>query len=228
MTDPVRSREIGTVIWLHGLGQSPDTMMAVAQRINPTRLTIRGVFPAAPRRRIGRVTKEPVTAWYDQNVYRYQRMDLVSALATETELRAVLDTELGRAIRGKVVVAGFSQGAALSLMLGLRDPRVAGIMVYAPYLPEELEDLLAATRTLPKDVPIWVGHGAEDLVVPVESGVYVRNRLREWGYPVTWQPYHGGHDAFGGVGVGVLAFLLRTVGMRRMSSEYLKRRRTLS
>lgn len=216
---PDRSRlEIGTVVWLHGLGESPDSMMAVAQRMNPTRLTIRGVFPAAPLRPIGRVGRKLVTGWYEQSVYRYQHMDLDSALDTESWLRPIVDREVESAANGKVVVAGFSQGAAMALMLALRSPRVAGVMLYAGHMPVEMEELLTTTRSLPAGVPVWIGHGVEDLIVPIESGVHVRNKLTEWGYPVTWQPYHGEHEAFGGVTLSVLAFLRHTVGMQRVKA----------
>ncbi len=199
---------VATIIWLHGLGQEPGVMIDVARRMRLLGLGVRGVFPAAPASMTKRFTSEPVTAWFEQDTYDLRKMSLRSALATEEELQSLVADEIALAGHHRVIIAGFSQGAALGLMLGMRYAgEISGLMLYASYLPDELETLLADTRRLPTRVPVWLGHGAHDYVLPYRVGEHVRDTLAAWGYPVTWQLYRAGHEAFGGVRYGVRPFL---------------------
>ncbi|MED7954387.1 alpha/beta hydrolase [Streptomyces sp. BE303] len=206
-----------TVLWLHGLGQEPESLIEVADRMGLDRAGIRGVFPRAPLRPIGRVSGDPARAWFQQDVFSLDHPgpeSLPSVLAVERRLRAVLDEETARVGAGRTVVAGFSQGALMSLVLALRYPqRLAGLALYAPFLPEEAVPLLASRRSaVAADLPVWIGHGAFDWVIPEQSGAKVRDVLADWGHPVRWQRYRAGHEAFGGVKRGLPAFLDRVLG----------------
>ena len=57
--------------------------------------------------------------------------------ASKAAVAALIEREIGRGIAsGKIVLAGFSQGGAISLQAGLRYPqRLAGIMALSSYLP---------------------------------------------------------------------------------------------
>jgi predicted esterase len=206
---------VATIIWLHGLGQSPDIMVRVARRMGLVGRGVRGVFPAAPERMAGRLREEPVAAWFDQNVFDLRRMDLGSALAMEMELRSLVAKEAELAGHDRVLIAGFSQGAAAGLMLGMRcTEQISGMMLYASYLPDELESLLSTSRKLPTHVPVWLGHGVHDFVIPSRAGEHVRDALVAWGYQVTWQSYRCGHESFGRVRYGVRPFLEDAVGLK--------------
>lgn len=217
--NPSRS-PIATIIWLHGKGQGPDVLMEVARRFDLPDAGVRGVFPAAPERMVGRVRSDPVTAWFEQSVFAIHNFDLLGALAMEAQLRSLVAEEIERAGPNRVLLAGFSQGAVASLMLGLRyTRRISGMMLYASYMPDQLESLLAVTRTLPTDVPIWLGHGARDWIVPSRAGRRVRDTLVEWGYPVTWYRYQGGHEPFEAARNNLHFFLNNTVGLKLHSPD---------
>jgi phospholipase/carboxylesterase len=211
---------VATIIWLHGLGQEPRDMMRVARRMRLLGLGVRGVFPAAPATMTKRFTSEPVRAWFEQDTFDLHKMSLRSALATEEQLRSLVADEIALAGHNRVIIAGFSQGAAVGLMLGMRYAgEISGLMLYAPYLPDELETLLAATRRLPTSVPVWLGHGVHDYVIPYRVGEHVRDTLAAWGYPVTWQAYRAGHEAFGRVHYGAYPFLDDAVELKPRRTE---------
>ncbi|SDT60920.1 phospholipase/carboxylesterase [Streptomyces sp. TLI_053] len=216
VVEPV-GRHRATVLWLHGLGQGPESLVEVADRLELDRAGIRGVFPQAPLRPIGRVSGDPVRAWFEQDVFALENpgpASLPGVLAIERRLRAVLDEETARVGPGRTVVAGFSQGALMALVLALRYPqRLAGLALYAPFLPDEAVPLLASRRSaVAVDLPVWIGHGAFDWIIPEQSGAKVRDVLADWGHPVGWQRYRAGHEAFGGVKRALPDFLERVLG----------------
>lgn len=190
-------------------------MVSAARRMGLLGGGLRGVFPAAPERATRRFSEKPVTAWFEQDIYHLHKVNVRSALTTEEQLRSVVADEIELADHRRVIIAGFSQGAVAGLMLGARYPgMIAGLVLYACYLPAEIESLLAATRRLPSRIPVWLGHGTRDHVIPYRTGQRVRDTLASWGYPVTWQSYRTGHDAFGCVRYGVRDFLSNAVGLK--------------
>ena len=80
------------------------------------------------------------------------------------------------------MLAGFSQGGAVSLYTGLRYPeRLAGLMALSCYLP--LAGTLAAERAPANaGVPIFMAHGLEDGVLPIGMGLESRESLKALGF----------------------------------------------
>ena len=77
----------------------------------------------------------------------------------------------------RMVLAGFSQGGALSLFTGLQlEESLAGIVVMSGYLP-------AASQLQPKQlsVPIWHGHGTQDPLVQFSMAEKSKERLASMG-----------------------------------------------
>ena len=75
---------------------------------------------------------------------------------------ALVDREVARGVpTERIVLAGFSQGAAMALFTGLRlDRPLAGLLVLSGYLV--LEDTLDAERaTANAATPVFFGHGVE-------------------------------------------------------------------
>jgi dienelactone hydrolase len=81
----------------------------------------------------------------------------------------------------QVMLAGFSQGGAMALQVGLTHPhRLAGILGLSCYLPlpdhVRGEDAKANRQT-----PIFLGHGTEDDIVPLARGEAGRSALEALG-----------------------------------------------
>ena len=91
----------------------------------------------------------------------------------------------------RVVLMGFSQGGALSLYCGLRQPRrLGGIAVLSAYMPladgvaaafakRGGADVVAGDSVL--DTPVAFFHGLDDETVPIEAGRDAEQRTRALG-----------------------------------------------
>jgi predicted esterase len=62
----------------------------------------------------------------------------------------------------RVVVAGFSQGGAVALLMLRSDVEVAGVAGLSTWLTLADEPLLSAAN---RATPLWMGHGTADPVV---------------------------------------------------------------
>ena len=95
--------------------------------------------------------------------------------------------------RSQAIVAGFSQGCAVTLALGLRRsdrPRPAGLLAMSGFLPER-EGLEYDFGSAP---PVFVQHGAADPTIPVGYGRRTVARLGAEGVPVIYREYPMGHQ----------------------------------
>ena len=78
----------------------------------------------------------------------------------------MIDAEIAGGLDSKqVIIAGFSQGCAMSLISGITYPKpLGGIVGLSGYLP--LREKFSELRTdANKDTPVWLGHGTADPVV---------------------------------------------------------------
>lgn len=184
------------VIWLHGLGADgsdfvpivPELGLADAQGRAPS---IRFVFPNAPSMPVTINGGYVMPAWYDiLGAESEQREDEAGLRRSLQAITALVDAEHARGIAyERIVLAGFSQGCAISLMTGIRLPhRLAGIIGLSGYLP------LAARTSAERhdanaDTPIFLAHGRLDPVVPYARGVASRDALLALGHRVSWHEY---------------------------------------
>jgi phospholipase/carboxylesterase len=92
---------------------------------------------------------------------------------------------------GKLIVAGFSQGALMSLDSGLRTTKkLAGIIAMSGGLYEQdLPDLRAHAG-----LPVLIAHGSADDVVPVTYARRARRVLEDAGLDVEYHEYPMGHQ----------------------------------
>ncbi len=77
----------------------------------------------------------------------------------------------------RMLLAGFSQGGALSLFTGLQmDDPLAGILVLSGYLPAA-----SKLRMKQPNTPIWHGHGTQDPLVQYAMAAKTKAKLAELG-----------------------------------------------
>jgi phospholipase/carboxylesterase len=86
----------------------------------------------------------------------------------------------------RVVLGGFSQGAVMSLALGLgrSRPRPAAVVAFSGFLPEVEGWELGTEEPFP---PIAIAHGTYDPIIPVEFGRRARERLEAAGAAVLYR-----------------------------------------
>jgi phospholipase/carboxylesterase len=197
----------GTVIWLHGIGQDERTLWELARGLDLPAAGLRSVCPRAPHTAQSIAGGAPPLAWFDQRLSDLDRADQDTLAESARLLGDLIEKEAATGGAHRLVLAGFSQGATMALATGLRHPRrLGGLALYAPFIVDGMP--LRETRSAANaDLPVWIGHGREDWIVPVFTGVQVRIRLQRWGHPVDWHTYPAGHEPFVGAAADLHAFL---------------------
>ncbi len=190
-------RADAAVIWLHGLGADGHDFEPIVPYLGLGKdAAVRFVFPHAPKRAVTINMGLIMRAWYDIRGTRLEvDHDEKGVRESARQIRALIARENGRGVpHARIVLAGFSQGGAMALHVGLRQPeRLAGIVALSCYVPrgESLEeDVSVANRGL----QIFQAHGSEDPLVPLQYGLEARNRLLALGYDVEWRTYPVGHE----------------------------------
>ena len=111
----------------------------------------------------------------------------------------------------KIVLAGFSQGGAVALFQGLRQPeRLAGLIALSTYMVV-LESLAEEASSANLDVPIFQAHGSLDPMVPFARGDAARATLEQRGYQVEFHSYPMPHSVCLEEIQAVRSFLLRVL-----------------
>ena len=110
------------------------------------------------------------------------------------------------------MLAGFSQGGAMALHVGLRHrERLAGIMALSCYLP--LADTLAAEAApVNRDVPIFWAHGVHDPMIPLAMAELGRQHIAALGYAIEWHQYAIPHSVSAEEIADVARWLGRVLG----------------
>ena len=180
------------LVLLHGWGANAEDVAAMAPYLrlseNPSALHM--LFPDAPFRHPmpgGRM-------WYDLPVdYTFggrpkgaQQDDLITSRTMLMEWLQGLEDQTGIPL-SRTILAGFSQGGAMTLDVGPRLP-LAGLMILSGYLHDDLRE---SARPLP---PILLVHGLQDPVVPIAAARQTRDRLTALGAQLDYHELNMGHD----------------------------------
>jgi phospholipase/carboxylesterase len=185
------------IIWMHGLGADGNDFVPLVQELDYTGLpAIRFVFPHAETMPVTINGGYVMRAWYDITGAELMRREDENGLrASQAQIEALIAREKERGIpASKIILAGFSQGCAMTLQTGLRHPeKLAGMLCLSGYLP--LADKVAAERTQESlQVPIFMAHGRQDPVVPFIRAEQSRDVLKSLGYQVEWHEYAMQHS----------------------------------
>jgi phospholipase/carboxylesterase len=181
-----------SVIWMHGLGADGHDFEPVVPFLGlPGTLPVRFIFPHALRRPITVNGGMVMRAWYDIiEISTTKGQDEAGIRHSAEKIHALVDLEISRGIPAeKIVLAGFSQGGAMALHVGLRYPqRLAGIMALSAYLlfPERIETERSQANS---ETPVFLAHGTQDPMVPYVLGEAARSVLQEGRWPVEWHSY---------------------------------------
>ena len=186
-----------TILLMHGLGADGRDFVPVAEQLDLLPVgPVRFVFPSAPMVPVSINNGYVMPAWYDiLGTDLVKREDEAGLRHSQASIEALISREKERGIpANRIVVAGFSQGCAMALMVGLRHAeRLAGIVGMSGYLP--LAALTPAERSAAnQDVPIFLGHGTRDGVVTLARATASRDALTALGYSVDWHAYPMEHS----------------------------------
>ncbi len=184
-----------SVIWLHGLGDSGHGFAPIVPELTRDRdwPAIRFVFPHAPVRPITINGGMPMRAWYDISDLDFdpnRRGDEDGVDTSIAQVEALIAREIERGIPAhRIILAGFSQGGAITLAMGLRrEIPLAGLIALSTYLPApdraQAHVVAAATQQ-----PVFMAHGLYDPVIRYPYGEGSAAVLKQLGFPVAWHAY---------------------------------------
>lgn len=180
------------IIVLHGLGADGNDFVPICEELDLGEIGgVRFVFPSAPEMPVTLNGGYRMRAWYDiYGPHPQPREDEQGLRRSQAIVSALIQREVDRGIPAeRIVLMGFSQGCAMTLMAGLRHPqRLAGLVCLSGYLP--LASTTAAERSAANaGTPIFMAHGGADGVVVIGRAQASREQLETLGYQVDWHDY---------------------------------------
>jgi phospholipase/carboxylesterase len=156
----------------------------------------RFIFPHAPLRPVTMNGGYVMRAWYDIAGTPQARLEDEAGLrASQALIEALVQRERERGVpASRIVLMGFSQGCAMTLMTGLRHKeRLAGLVGLSGYLP--LAAQTAGERSAANaDVPIFLAHGRDDPMIGMDRALASRDTLQALGHTVEWHDYAMAHS----------------------------------
>lgn len=189
-----------SIIWLHGLGADGNDFVPIVHELDLTGCPpVRFVFPHAPVMPVTINNGYMMRAWYDiLGMDIVQREDEAGLRKSQTMVEHLIAQEKSRGIpASRIILAGFSQGSAMTLQTGLRHPeKLAGLLCLSGYLP--LHATLPTERHgANHDTPIFMAHGRRDPIVPIDRAEKSRDMLLALGYKLEWHEYPIEHSVCG-------------------------------
>ncbi|MEM7155986.1 MAG: alpha/beta hydrolase [Myxococcota bacterium] len=187
----------GAVVWLHGLGANGHDFEPIVPMLQ--RPELRFVFPHAPPMPVTINQGFVMPSWYD-----IKTLERSPDRESEPDIRrsakyveALIQRERERGVPAdRIVLAGFSQGAAMTLHVGLRHPEtLAGLLVLSGY--HLVANTYAAERSEANlATPMLMCHGTRDDVLPIDLGRSARDFMQEQmpTSEIEWHEFPIGHE----------------------------------
>ena len=185
------------VIWMHGLGADGNDFVPIVRELDLSGCpAIRFVFPHAETMPVTINNGYVMRAWYDiLGMDLVRREDEAGLRKSQKQIEQLIAQENERGIpASRTILAGFSQGCAMTLQTGLRYPeKLAGLICLSGYLP--LSTMIKDERSEANlHTPIFMAHGRGDPVVQISRAEASRDLLQELGHPIEWREYMMPHS----------------------------------
>jgi len=201
MSDLLPCLEIGSsssqhsVIWLHGLGADGHDFEPIVDELNLNQ-PVRFIFPHATEMAVTINNGMRMPAWYDIKAPQINQLqDEAGIRISQQSILALIEHEIERGVKSNnIILAGFSQGGAIALHTALRyDKPLAGMMGLSTYLPlaDKVENEIHSAN---KNTPIFLAHGNDDQVIPVQLATDTQRALNKFGYDVELKKYEMEHS----------------------------------
>ena len=154
------------LILLHGYGSNEADLFSFADLLDERFLVI---SPRAPR-----PSMSAGYAWFDVSFTPDGALSRSSEqmLASRNQLSAFIREAVTAyaADPQQIYLLGFSQGAMMSAMMALTEPKlIAGAAMMSGRIPDELRQMVVPSDQLAA-LRVFVGHGTADAVIPVAEG----------------------------------------------------------
>jgi len=177
------------LILLHGIGSNEEDLFGLAPYLDERFLIVSVRAPV--------VMGAGSYGWFNlEFTPQGMRADIEQAKRSLELLPVFLDEIVNthRADDKCVYVAGFSQGAMMSLALALTRPdKINGVVAMSGRFPAPVLERDLDQKAL-EDMPVLVTHGMYDPVLPVEEGRGIQKNLQALRVQLTYREYPMGHE----------------------------------
>ena len=181
------SRSYPMVVLLHGYGLHMGDLASLCPAIDP-----RGYIYVCPNAPLS------VDLGYGAVGYAWTNPPMGDIASSQSAIDLIATTvdEITadyEVPQGEVVLGGFSQGGMLTYMVGLPKPEIfRGLIV----LSARVTDAEGLRSRLPegRSQAVFVSHGTEDTMIPVEDGRSARQFLEAEGYSPDYHEYSMAHE----------------------------------
>ncbi len=166
-------KHTGTIILTHGLGDTAAGWKDAAMEMSQKLPYIKWILPTAPKNPVTLNGGMRMPSWYDIESLTAARIHQACKGLEDSQetIMSLIRKENSEGIENsRIILAGFSQGGALSLWTGLQFPkdddlhksRLAGVVVLSGYMPKGHAFVLTEFG---KQTPVLHCHGKADNVV---------------------------------------------------------------
>ena len=185
---------IGAVIFLHGLGADGFNLKNIF--IRPQFNKIRFILPHAPYRPVTINQGFEMRAWYDLYDLSLEKdEDELGMERSSLIIQKLIENQISLGIPPqKIIIGGFSQGAAMSFYLGLKyHKKLGGIAALSGYLPLK-EKLTDPIKNELINMPIFMAHGLYDNVIDIQIADNSYKKLLKKCNSAIFEKYPIGHE----------------------------------
>lgn len=185
------------VIWLHGLGADGYDFQPIVPYLKLPQLPYtRFLFPHAEVMPVTVNGGMPMRAWYDILEMSVDRkVDKTTLISSAKRIQHLIEQQIAEGIPSeKIVLIGFSQGGAVAYHTSLCSPQtLAGVAALSTYMAT-VEEIHEQHHRANANIPVWLGHGLYDDVVPALLGEKAQAELIKMGLRPEWHSYPIGHE----------------------------------
>ncbi|KAL7065728.1 phospholipase/carboxylesterase family protein [Cryptosporidium serpentis] len=195
--EPENYKEV--IIWLHGLGGNANEWSDLIQRsiLYPKLVKTKWILLSAPQRPVTLNNGMLSPAWFDiKSLNEGANEDIEGFKQSAVRIINIIRKEENKGIKqNKIIIGGFSQGAAMSYLVGLaaKNIHLGGIIALSGWLPLRNDGFNKGNESLLNDdylyfgntkenknrIKIFVGHGEDDFIVQHTWGKNSANIIRD-------------------------------------------------
>lgn len=188
---PASTTAKNAVIFLHGLGDSGDGWSWFPQVISQSGIlkaheSTNYVFPNAPSIPISVNGGMKMPGWFD--IYEFNnpnaKQDVTGFLKSCDVVKALIreQHEIHQIPMDRIVIGGFSQGAAVSMAtLALLEEKIGGLVALSGFCPIT-ETLGGKIHNVNFDTPVFQGHGDLDPIIHLKFGRQTADFYKDAGF----------------------------------------------
>ncbi|CAG8536790.1 2920_t:CDS:2 [Funneliformis caledonium] len=188
-----------------GLGDNGNGWAPETGKMGKALEHVKFILPNAPVQPVTINSGMEMPSWYDiyalgdtEDILK-DRVDEEGVLSSVVSVNRLIRNEIDAGIHSnRIVVGGFSQGAAIGITVGISSEY-------------PLEKTLTMATDANKNTPIFMGHGIYDQVVPFRLGKLSHDLIKSKGYPITFKTYNIQHSSYPEETEDVIKFLQQVI-----------------